>query len=178
MDKIRLNTPLGEGDILGLRASQPVLLSGAVYTARDMAHKRLCETLERGGELPFDLKGSVIYYLGPSPAPPGKVIGSAGPTTSSRMDAFAPRLFEAGVKATVGKGYRSSEVVRSLQDNKAVHLAATGGAGALLAQKITSSKTVAYEDLQTEAVRRLNVIDLPLVVAYDAYGNSVYSQND
>jgi fumarate hydratase subunit beta len=178
MDKIKLNTPLDEADICGLRASQQVLLSGTVYTARDMAHKRLCEALEQGDKLPFDLTGSVIYYLGPSPAPPGKVIGSAGPTTSSRMDTFAPRLFEAGVKATIGKGYRSSEVTQSLKDNKAVHLAATGGAGALLAQKITSSKIIAYEYLQTEAVRQLNVVDLPLVVAYDAYGGSAYSKND
>jgi len=174
MDRIKLHTPLSEEDVLALHASQQVLLSGTVYTARDMAHKRLCETLEKGGDLPFDLRGSVIYYLGPSPAAPGRVIGSAGPTTSSRMDAFAPRLFQAGVKGAIGKGYRSSEVVESLKENRAVHLAVTGGAGALLAQKITSCEIIAYEDLQAEAVRRLNVVDLPLIVAYDAYGKSAY----
>jgi len=159
-----------------LNAGDEVLLSGVVYTARDMAHKRLCEAIEAGRELPFELAGAIIYFVGPTPAAPGRVIGAAGPTTSSRMDPFSPTLIANGLKAMIGKGYRGEAAKEALKKYGAVHLSTLGGAGALLSKHIVASEVIAYEDLGTEAVRKLQVVDFPAVVAYDCYGNSVYKQ--
>ncbi|UCG48516.1 MAG: fumarate hydratase C-terminal domain-containing protein [Phycisphaerales bacterium] len=171
-----LESPLTEAEVRSLRAGERVVLRGVVYAARDMAHKRLCEALDSGDGLPFELEGAIIYYVGPTPARPGRVIGAAGPTTSARMDAFSPRLTAAGVRATMGKGYRSVEVREALRRYGAVHLSTVGGAGALLSRHITGAEVVAYEELGTEAVRRLRVVDFPAVVAYDAAGGSVYGE--
>jgi fumarate hydratase subunit beta len=172
----RLQTPLTEADVRSLRAGDEVLITGAVYTARDMAHKRLCQSIEAGGALPFELKGAIIYFVGPTPARPGRVIGAAGPTTSSRMDAFSPKLIARGLRAMIGKGYRGSEVRKALKKYGAVHLSAIGGAGALLSKHIVSAEVIAYEDLGTEAIRKLQVVDFPAVVAYDANGETVYKE--
>ena len=171
-----LRTPLGEGVVRELRAGDEVSISGVVYTARDMAHKRLCELIDAGEELPIELEGQVIYFVGPTPAAEGRVIGSAGPTTSSRMDAFSPKLIARGLKGMIGKGYRGAEVREALKEFCAVHFAAVGGAGALLSQHITACEVVAYEELGTEAIRRLEFKDFPAVVAYDCYGGDVYEQ--
>ena len=171
----KLQAPLTEADVRSLKAGDEVLVSGEVYTARDMAHKRLCESIEAGRELPFELAGAIIYFVGPTPARPGRVIGAAGPTTSSRMDSFSPRLIANGLKAMVGKGYRGDEVREALKKHAAVHLSTIGGAGALLSQHIVAVRTIAYEDLGTEAIRKLTVVDFPAIVAYDCHGNSVYS---
>jgi len=173
---IQLCAPLAEKDIRRLRAGDEVILRGVVYTARDMAHKRLCAALDAGEELPIDLDGAILYFVGPTPARPGAVIGAAGPTTSSRMDPFSPRLIAHGLRATMGKGYRSDEVRRALQQHGAVHLSTLGGAGALLSKHIVRADVVAYEDLGTEAIRRLEVVDFPAVVAYDAAGGCVYDR--
>ncbi|MHC4597314.1 MAG: Fe-S-containing hydro-lyase [Planctomycetota bacterium] len=170
----KLQTPLAEADVRSLKAGDEVLVSGAVYTARDMAHKRLCESIEAGDELPFALEGAIIYFVGPTPAPPGRVIGAAGPTTSSRMDPFSPKLVAIGLKAMIGKGYRDEQVREALKKYSAVHLSAIGGAGALLSQHIVAAEGIAYEDLGTEAIRELQVVDFPAIVAYDCYGNTVY----
>ena len=170
----KLQAPLTEADVRSLRAGDEVLVSGAVYTARDMAHKRLCESIGAGDELPFALEGAIIYFVGPTPARPGRVIGAAGPTTSSRMDPFSPKLIAKGLKAMIGKGYRGDEVREALKKYSAVHLSAIGGAGALLSQHIVAAEVIAYEDLGTEAIRRLQVVDFPAIVAYDCYGDSVY----
>ncbi|HOQ05148.1 MAG TPA: Fe-S-containing hydro-lyase [Anaerohalosphaeraceae bacterium] len=172
--EIRIQTPLKDEQISRLRAGDWVRLNGVVYAARDQAHRRLCALLEAGQPLPFDLKGAVIYYVGPTPAAPGRVIGSAGPTTSARMDAFAPALFQAGLKGTIGKGYRSKEVQQALRQYRAVHFSAMGGFGALLSKHIAASRIVAYEELGPEAIRELVLEDFPAVVAYDCFGNSVY----
>lgn len=172
----RLTTPLDESQVLALRAGDGVLLTGTVYTARDAAHKRMAEALAAGRALPFDPHGQVIYYVGPSPAPPGKVIGAAGPTTSSRMDAYAPALYRAGIRATIGKGERSADVRRAIVECRGLYLAAVGGAGALLARCIREVAVVAYPELGTEAIRRLTVQDFPAVVANDAYGADLYEQ--
>ncbi len=172
--EIKLSTPLQEEDILELRTGDKVLLSGHIYTARDAAHKRLLQDLDQGIKAPFNLQGAVIYYVGPTPAPPGRVIGSAGPTTSSRMDVYTPRMHTLGIKATIGKGRRSQEVRRVLQEQKALYLGATGGAGALLSRCITGSRLLAFEDLGTEAIRELEVLDFPLLVVNDAYGGELY----
>jgi len=171
---IVLRPPLTEADVRRLKVGQEVAISGTIYTARDMAHKRLCESLDRGEELPIPLDGSVIYFVGPTPARPGAVIGSAGPTTSARMDPFSPRLIAHGLRAMIGKGYRGEEVRKALKQYGAVHLATLGGAGALLSRHIVRAEIVAYEDLGTEAIRRLEVVDFPAIVAYDANGASVY----
>ena len=170
----KLQAPLDEADVRSLRAGDEVLISGVVYTARDMAHKRLCETVEAGGQLPFELDGAIIYFCGPTPARPGRVIGAAGPTTSSRMDAFSPKLIAKGLKAMIGKGYRGDEVREALKKYCAVHLSTIGGAGALLSQHIIAAEVIAYENLGTEAIRKLQVVDFPAIVAYDCYGKSVY----
>jgi fumarate hydratase subunit beta len=170
----RLRAPLIEADVRQLKAGDEVTIDGTVYTARDMAHKRLCETLDRGERLPVELQGAIIYFVGPTPARPGRVIGAAGPTTSARMDPFSPRLIAHGLRATIGKGYRGDEVRQALKRYGAVHLATLGGAGALLSRHIVRVEIVAYEDLGTEAIRRLEVVDFPAVVAYDAAGGSVY----
>ena len=177
MDAVQeLETPLSEEAARILRVGDRVAISGVIYTARDMAHKRLCAAIEAGQELPFDLEGALIYYVGPTPARPGKVIGAAGPTTSSRMDAFSPQLLEKGVRGMIGKGYRGEEVVEALKEYGAVHFAVIGGAGALLSKCIVSAKMIAYEDLGTEAIRKLEVVDFPAIVAYDSAGNSIYER--
>jgi len=179
MSEIRkLQAPLADADVRSLKAGDEVVISGVVYTARDMAHKRLCEAIEARRELPFELAGAIIYFVGPTPAPPGRVIGAAGPTTSSRMDSFSPTLIANGLKAMIGKGYRGEAVREALKEYSAVHLATLGGAGALLGKHIVASEVVAYEELGTEAVRKLEVVDFPAVVAYDCYGNSVYKQEN
>lgn len=174
----KLTTPLAESDVRSLKAGDQVSISGVIYTARDMAHKRLCEAIDTGQGLPFELEGAVIYFVGPTPARQGRVIGAAGPTTSSRMDAFSPTLIAHGLKAMIGKGYRGQEVRQALKKHGAVHFVATGGAGALLSKYIVSAETIAYEDLGTEAVRRLEVVDFPVIVAYDAAGNSVFERDN
>lgn len=169
-----LKTPLDKSQISQLRAGDQILLTGIVYSARDMAHKRLCTALEAKENLPIDLNGAVIYFLGPTPARPGNVIGSAGPTTSSRMDEFSPILFDNGLKATIGKGYRNQKVRQAMRQYQAVHFGALGGAGALLSKYIVSCEIIAYQDLGTEAIRKMEVKGLPLVVAYDSNGGSIY----
>jgi fumarate hydratase subunit beta len=172
----KLQPPLSEKMVREFRAGDEVLISGVVYTARDVAHKRLCELIEAGEKLPFPLEGAIIYFVGPTPARPGRVIGAAGPTTSSRMDAFSPKLIANGLKAMIGKGYRGSEVRDALKKYGAVHLSTIGGAGALLSKHIVAAEVIAYEDLGTEAIQKLEVVDFPAVVAYDCYGNSVYKK--
>ena len=171
-----ITTPLSRDVVRSLKAGDEVLVSGVLYSARDQAHKRLCRTIEEGGELPFDLSGACIYFLGPSPARPGRVIGAAGPTTSSRMDAFSPALLERGLAAMIGKGYRSDGIRDALKKFTAVHLSVVGGAAAVLSKKITACEVIAYEDLGAEAIRRLEVVELPAVVAYDCHGGSVYDR--
>jgi len=170
----KLQPPLSGADVRSLKAGDEVVVSGVVYAARDMAHKRLCEAVDAGQKLPFELEGAVIYFVGPSPARPGKVIGAAGPTTSSRMDAFSPKLIAGGLRAMIGKGYRGEQVREALKKYGAVHLSAIGGAGALLSKYIVLAEVIAYNDLGAEAVRKLEVADFPAIVAYDCYGNSVY----
>ena len=169
-----LQAPLSPQDAKMLRAGDYVYLSGTIYSARDAAHKRLCEALAQGEPLPLDLKHAVIYYMGPSPARQGRPIGSAGPTTSTRMDRYAPTLLDLGQTAMIGKGKRSAEVVEAMQRNGAVYFAAVGGAGALLAQRIKSSQVIAYEDLGAEAIRKLEVEDFPAIVVIDCLGNNLY----
>jgi len=177
MDKIKkLQPPLTEADVRSLRAGDEVSITGEVYTARDMAHKRLCESMAAGRELPFELEGAVIYFVGPTPARPGRVIGAVGPTTSSRMDAFSPKLIAKGLRAMIGKGYRCDEVRDALKKYGAVHLSTIGGAGALLSKHISVAEVITYEDLGTEAIRKLEVVDFPAIVAYDAHGNTVYKR--
>ena len=173
MDKY-INVPIDTEEILKLNAGDYVYLTGTIYTARDAAHKRMYEALQRGETLPLEMKGNVIYYLGPSPAREGKVIGSAGPTTSSRMDKYTPALLEMGLKCMIGKGKRSKEVKDAIVQNGAVYFAAVGGAGALLSRSIISSEVFAYEDLGTEAIRKLTVKDLPVIVVVDSQGNDLY----
>ena len=176
MPTYTLNTPLTDADTLKLRAGDVVLLNGLIYSGRDAAHKKLMDLLDAGQPLPFELKGASIYYVGPSPAPPCRPIGSAGPTTSYRMDAYAPRLHALGLKASIGKGKRSDEVKKAMQDNKAVYFGATGGAGALLSKCITASKVIAFEELGPEAIREMTVKDLPLLVINDAFGGELYAK--
>ena len=170
----KISVPASEQELKKLKAGDSVLLSGTVYTARDAAHKRICECLDRGERPPFDLNGSAVYYVGPTPEHDGCCIGSVGPTTSGRMDAYSPRLLDAGLKIMIGKGNRSDEVVRSMIRNGAVYLAAIGGAGALMAASIEEAELVCWEDLGCEAVRRLTVKDMPLTVAIDSEGNDLY----
>lgn len=172
----RLQAPLRDEDVIQLKAGDRVLLSGIIYTARDAAHKKIIQALEDGTELPFPLKGAVIYYVGPSPAPEGRPIGSAGPTTSYRMDSYTPRLHSLGVKATIGKGKRNQDVKDALVRHNAVYFGATGGAGALLSQRIESSKIIAFDDLGPEAVRELVIRDFPLLVVNDAFGSELYAK--
>jgi len=170
---IEIASPLSPAVISKLRGGDQVLISGILYVARDAAHKRLIEAL-KNGTLPFDIAGQTIYYMGPSPAPPGRCIGSAGPTTSGRMDAYAPRLLEAGLKAMIGKGPRSPAVKAAMQRYRAVYFAAVGGAGALLAQCIRSCETIAYPELGAESLRRIEVALFPAVVINDIYGGDLY----
>ena len=172
----QITTPLTIEKTRDLHCGDNVLISGVIYTGRDAAHKRLCELLAEGKELPIDVTDAIIYYVGPAPAQPGQVIGSAGPTTSYRMDAYAPALLDIGLKGMIGKGKRSAEVVESMKKNGAVYFGAIGGAGALLAKCIKKAEVVAYEDLGAEAIRRLEVEDLPAVVIIDSEGNNLYEQ--
>ena len=173
---ITIRTPVDEKLIRSLRAGQQVLINGPVLTGRDAAHKRLFDLLQAGEELPVSLEGELIYYVGPSPAGPGKVIGSAGPTTSSRMDAYTPALLAKGLRGTIGKGYRGAEVREAMAKYGAVHFAAPGGLGALLGSKIVKAEVLDYRDLGPEAIQRLTVKDFPAVVAYDAHGESIYDR--
>ena len=172
----RVCTPLQEKDINELRAGDEVLLTGVVYTARDAAHRRMVEALDKGSELPFNPQGQVVYFTGPSPARPGQIIGSAGPTTSYRMDAYSPRLMEEGLKGMIGKGSRSQIVKDAMKRYRAVYFAAIGGAGALMSRAIKKAEIIAYHDLGTEAVRRLEVEDFPVTVINDVYGGDLYQK--
>ena len=173
---IELSTPLSDQDVENLEIGDTVLVNGIIYTARDAAHKRLIDLLEAGQPLPMDLKGQIIFYVGPSPARPGRVIGAAGPTTSYRMDPYAPQLLGLGLKAMIGKGKRSPEVIAAMIAHKAVYLGAIGGAGALISQSIKAAEIIAYEDLGPEAIRRLVVENLPTIVINDCRGNDLYEQ--
>ena len=174
MKDIKLTTPLTDEKIKDLKAGDSVKLTGYIYTARDAAHAKLFALVEEGKSLPFDIDGSVIYYVGPSPTKPGQVIGSAGPTTSYRMDAYAPKLLDLGLKGMIGKGQRNVEVRSAITRNKAIYFGATGGAAALIAKAIKSNELVAYEELGPEAIRRLWVEDFPLTVINDIYGEDLY----
>jgi fumarate hydratase subunit beta len=162
--------------VRSLKAGDEVVISGIVYAARDAVHKRLCELIEKGEQLPIPIEGQVFYFVGPTPARPGRVVGSAGPTTSARMDNFSPILLAAGLKGMIGKGYRGSIVRDALKKYCAVHFAALGGAGALLSQYIISAEIAAYEDLGAEAIRKLGLKDFPAIVAYDSYGNGIFKE--
>lgn len=170
---IEVHLPLTDESISKLHAGDHVQLTGVIYTARDAAHKRLIEALDKGEPLPVDIKGQVLYYVGPTPARPGRVIGAAGPTTSMRLNPYTPRLLEHGLKGAIGKGGRNRAVREALKKHKAVYFLAVGGTGALLSKRVKSAEVVAYEDLGTEAIRRLEVEDFPVVVANDMYGNDL-----
>ena len=172
----RITTPLTAEKTKDLKAGDDILISGVIYTGRDAAHKRLVELVKEGKQLPVDLKDAIIYYVGPAPAKPGQAIGSAGPTTSYRMDAYAPTLLDLGLKGMIGKGKRSDEVIDAMKRNDAVYFGAIGGAGALLSKCIKKAEIVCYEDLGAEAVRRLEVEDLPVVVVIDKDGNNLYEE--
>ncbi len=176
MKEWKITLPIKEETINELKAGDYVYLTGTVYTARDAAHDRMYKAVNNGEELPFNIKGSIIYYLGPSPAKANQVIGSAGPTTSSRMDKYTPTLLDLGLKGMIGKGKRSAEVIESMKKNKAVYFAAVGGAGALLSKCIKEAEVIAYDDLGTEAIRKLYVEDLPVIVVIDKDGENLYLQ--
>ena len=169
-----MTVPFGEKETSGLKSGDYVYLTGTIYTARDAAHKRMYEAINNGESIPFELKNNIIYYLGPSPAREGQVIGSAGPTTSSRMDKYTPLLLEHGLKGMIGKGKRSNEVIKSMHKNNAVYFAAIGGAGALLSKCIKKAEVIAYDDLGTEAIRKLYVENLPVITVIDCDGNNLY----
>lgn len=175
-NKKRVTVPLTDEDARSLKAGDYVYLNGTVYSARDAAHKRMQEALDAGKELPFDIKGNVIYYLGPSPAREGMVIGSAGPTTASRMDKYTPELLDLGLKGMIGKGKRSQAVHEAIIRNGCVYFAAVGGAGALLSKAITASEVIAYDDLGTEAIRKMEIKDFPAIVVIDSEGNDLYEK--
>ena len=177
-EPIRLRAPLSDADVERLKVGDRILINGIIYTGRDAAHKRLFDLIKEGRPLPIDLKGQIIYYVGPTPAKPGQVFGSAGPTTSYRMDAYAPFLMERGLKGMIGKGMRSDAVKEAMKKYKAVYFAATGGAGALLAKRVRKAEIVAYEDLGPEAIRRLEVEDLPVIVVNDVRGNDLYVEGE
>lgn len=170
----KITTPLTKDKVKQLKAGDSVLITGTIYTARDAAHKRLIELLDKGEKLPIDVENSIIYYVGPTPEKPGQAIGSAGPTTSYRMDPYAPRLLDIGLKGMIGKGLRNSEVIESIKKNTAVYFGAIGGAAALIGKSVVKSEIVAYEDLGAEAIRRLEVVDFPVVVVIDCEGNNLY----
>jgi len=172
--EVKLSTPLTYEKIKDLRAGDSILLSGIIYTARDAAHKRLIDLLDKNLELPININNETIYYVGPTPAKEGQVIGSAGPTTSYRMDSYSPRLLDLGLKAMIGKGERNEEVVNSIIKNKAIYLGAIGGAAALISKSITKSEIIAYEDLGAEAIRKMEIKDMPLIVIIDTEGNNLY----
>lgn len=172
-----LTLPLTQKERLALKAGDYVYLTGEIYTARDAAHKRMKEALDEGKGLPFDIDGQIIYYMGPSPAREGRVIGSAGPTTSSRMDSYTPQLLDLGMKGMIGKGKRSLDVIDAIIRNHAVYFAAVGGAGALLSQQIKKAEVIAYEDLGTEAIRKLYIENFPVIVVLDSCGRNLYERN-
>ncbi len=171
---IRITTPLTKEKLKELKAGDSVLISGCIYTGRDAAHKRMIDTLGNGGVLPFDIENQIIYYVGPCPEKPGQIIGSCGPTTSGRMDAYAPELIKRGLTGMIGKGMRDENVINAMRECGAVYFGAIGGAGALIAESVKSQKNIAYEDLGTEAIRLLEVEDFPAVVIIDAEGNNLY----
>jgi fumarate hydratase subunit beta len=173
---IKLRPPLTDSDVSSLQIGDKVLINGMIYTARDAAHKRLFELIDANKNVPFPLKGQVIYYVGPTPARPGRPIGAAGPTTSYRMDTYTPRLIELGIKATIGKGPRAPDVIEAMKKFKAVYLVAIGGTGALLGKQVVKSETIAFEDLGTEAIRRLTVRDFPAIVANDTAGRDIFTE--
>ncbi|MBQ1945782.1 MAG: Fe-S-containing hydro-lyase [Clostridia bacterium] len=170
----KITAPLSHEAARTLRAGDSCLISGTIYTARDAAHKRLCELIEKGEKLPFDVENSIVYFVGPTPAKPGQAIGSAGPTTAYRMDAYSPALIKMGQTGMIGKGKRSIEVISAMKEHGAVYFGATGGCGALLSKCIKASEIVAYEDLGAEAIRKLTVEDFPVVVIIDSLGNNLY----
>ena len=176
MGELRIETPVSDETIEKLRTGDRVFITGYLYTGRDSAHKKLIELVKEGKDLPLDIKGQFIYYVGPTPARPGKPIGSAGPTTSYRMDSFAPTLHSMGLKGTIGKGSRNEEVKKALKKYKAVYLAAVGGAGALISKSIKSSEVIAYPELGPEAIRRVEVKDFPCIVINDMYGGDLYEE--
>lgn len=177
MEAIKISLPLDKNTIENLHAGDNLLLTGYMYTGRDAAHKRLCKLIEDGKELPFDIANQTIYYVGPAPAKPGYVIGPAGPTTSYRMDSYTIPLLEKGLKGMIGKGVRSEEVINGIKKYKAIYLAATGGAAALISKSIKSKEIVCYEDLGTEAVHKFYVVDFPVIVVIDSKGNNLYDRN-
>jgi len=177
MDTINITSPIDVKTIEKLTVGTQVMISGIVYTARDAAHHRLVQVLDEGKRLPFSLKGQTIYYVGPTPGRPGQIFGAAGPTTSSRMDMYTPRLIAAGLRAMIGKGSRSPEVREAIQKYKAVYFVATGGAGALLARCIKHAEVIAYDDLGAEAIQRLNIEHFPAIVANDIYGEDIFEQS-
>ncbi len=174
METLKITSPIDINLIKDLKTGTKVLISGTIYTARDAAHLRMIQTLEKGEELPFDIKGQTIYYMGPSPARPGQIIGSAGPTTSSRMDGYTPELLSKGLRAIIGKGNRSPEVITALNKYNAVYLVTFGGAGALISKCIKKAEVVAYPELAAEAIMKLEIEDFPAIVANDIYGNDLY----
>lgn len=173
----RITVPFDIETVQSLKAGDRVLISGTVYAARDAAHKRMAESLEKGDKLPINIDGEVIYYVGPTPAKPGQIIGSAGPTTSGRMDKYTPALLELGLKGMIGKGYRSQDVIDSIRSNQALYFGAIGGSGALIARTIKKVEVIAYEDLGTEAIRKMVIEDFPAIVINDSYGNDWYKQS-
>jgi len=175
-DVIRIRTPLTDEVVEKLKIGDKVLISGVIYTGRDAAHKRLADLIHRGQDLPIEVKGQIIYYVGPTPAKPGYAIGSAGPTTSYRMDPYAPLLIDRGRKGMIGKGSRGKEVIEAMKTHRAVYFAATGGAAALISKKVRTSEVVAYDDLGAEAIRRLEVKDFPAIVVNDVRGNDLYEE--
>lgn len=176
MEPRKITLPLTEADLNSLKAGDRVLLSGIVYTARDAAHKRMVEQEKEGISFPIDLAGQVIYYVGPTPSRPGEVIGSAGPTTSGRMDLYTPRLLEKGLKGMIGKGHRNQQVKDALVKHKAVYFGAVGGAAALISRSIKSAEVIAYEDLGTEAIRKLTIENFPVFVINDIHGGDIYQE--
>ena len=175
-DAIRLTPPLSDADVESLKIGDRVLITGAIYTGRDAAHKRLTDLIQADKPLPLEIQGQIIYYVGPSPAKPGRPVGAAGPTTSYRMDAYAPELMRCGLKGMIGKGARGQDVRDAMAEFKAVYLAAIGGAGALMAQAIKKAEIIAYEDLGPEAIRRLEVEEFPVIVVNDVRGNDLYEE--
>lgn len=169
-------SPMAPEVLANLKAGDQVLITGVLYVARDAAHKRMVEAIDRGEDLPFDIQGQTIYYMGPSPAKPGEVIGAAGPTTSGRMDAYAPRLMEIGLKGMIGKGARTRPVLDAIQEYKAVYFAGIGGAGALISKCIKKAEVIAYDDLGAEALRRIEVVDFPATVINDMHGGNLYAE--
>lgn len=178
MTRWNLTTPLKKEDIEKLKAGDIVILSGTIYSCRDAAHKRFIQALDEGGSLPFDIEGQIIYYMGPSPAPEGKIIGACGPTTSYRMDAYAPRLYSLGMAGSMGKGKRNQEVIDAMKEHKGIYLLAVGGAGALSSKCVKNLEIIAYEDLGPEAVRKLEIENMSLLIVNDCYGGELYTKPD